>query len=63
MSKNVKASDVKLIPIDKIHILNPRVRNQKIFKDIVANQAKFEELQVLIDQIADVWLAREKVLG
>ena len=25
--------------------------------------AKFEELQVLIDQIADVWLARERVLG
>ena len=25
--------------------------------------AKFEELQVLIDQIADVWLAREKVPG
>jgi CheY-like chemotaxis protein len=25
--------------------------------------AKFEELQVLIDQIADVWLAREKVYG
>ena len=24
---------------------------------------KFEELQVLIDQIADVWLAREKVSG
>ena len=28
-----------------------------------AKPAKFEELQVLIDQIADVWLAREKVLG
>jgi len=26
-----------------------------------AKPAKFEELQVLIDQIADVWLAREKV--
>lgn len=25
--------------------------------------ARFEELQVLIDQIADVWLAREKVPG
>ena len=25
--------------------------------------AKFEELQVLIDQIADVWLAREEVAG
>jgi CheY-like chemotaxis protein len=28
-----------------------------------AKPAKFEELQVLIDQIADVWLAREEVPG
>ena len=28
-----------------------------------AKPGKFEELQVLIDQIADVWLAREKVAG
>jgi CheY-like chemotaxis protein len=28
-----------------------------------AKPGKFEELQVLIDQIADVWLAREKVPG
>jgi CheY-like chemotaxis protein len=28
-----------------------------------AKPAKFEELQVLIDQIADVWLAREQVPG
>jgi len=28
-----------------------------------AKPAKFEELEVLIDQIADVWLAREKVAG
>jgi CheY-like chemotaxis protein len=28
-----------------------------------AKPAKFEELQVLIDQIADVWLAKEKVAG
>jgi CheY-like chemotaxis protein len=27
-----------------------------------AKPGKFEELQVLIDQIADVWLAREKAL-
>ena len=32
------------------------------YKD-AAKPAKFEELQVLIDQIADVWLAREKVPG
>jgi CheY-like chemotaxis protein len=28
-----------------------------------AKPGKFEELQVLIDQIADVWLAREQVPG
>jgi CheY-like chemotaxis protein len=28
-----------------------------------AKPGKFEELQVLIDQIADVWLAREKIPG
>jgi CheY-like chemotaxis protein len=28
-----------------------------------AKPARFEELQVLIDQIADVWLAREKIPG
>ena len=28
-----------------------------------AKPAKFEELQVLIDQIADVWLARERIPG
>jgi CheY-like chemotaxis protein len=28
-----------------------------------AKPATFEELQVLIDQIADVWLAKEKVAG
>jgi CheY-like chemotaxis protein len=28
-----------------------------------AKPAKFEELEVLIDQIADVWLAKEKVAG
>jgi ParB family chromosome partitioning protein len=40
MSKNMKTPTVKLIPIDKINILNPRVRNQKVFKDIVANIAQ-----------------------
>ena len=40
MSKNMKTLTVKLIPIDKINILNPRVRNQKVFKDIVANIAQ-----------------------
>ncbi len=31
---------IKFIPIDKIHVLNPRVRNQKIFQEIVANIEK-----------------------
>ena len=28
---------VELIPIDRITVINPRVRNKKVFKDIVAN--------------------------
>jgi len=40
MSKNVKTPVVKLIPIDKINILNPRVRNQRIFKEIATNIAQ-----------------------
>ncbi|HAX90729.1 MAG TPA: chromosome partitioning protein ParB [Rhodospirillaceae bacterium] len=40
MSKSVKAASVKLIPIDRINILNPRVRNQKTFKDIATNIAQ-----------------------
>jgi len=40
MNKNVKTPVVKLIPIDKIHILNPRVRNQRIFKEIAVNIAQ-----------------------
>lgn len=31
---------IELIPIDKIHVLNPRVRNKKIFSDITENIAK-----------------------
>lgn len=40
MSKKLKVSSIKPILIDKINILNPRVRNQKIFKDIIANIAQ-----------------------
>lgn len=32
--------EVQLIPIDLITVINPRVRNQKIFKEIVANIAE-----------------------
>src|SRR5258707_5019997 len=31
---------VELIPVDRITVFNPRVRNKKIFKDIVANIAQ-----------------------
>ena len=32
-----RRSTIELIDIDRIHILNPRVRNQKVFNDIAAN--------------------------
>ncbi len=34
-----RRSTIELIEIDRIHILNPRVRNQKVFNDIAANIA------------------------
>ena len=37
MTKDDTAPQVELIPIDLISIVNPRGRNRKIFKDIVAN--------------------------
>lgn len=40
MSKTKRAAQVKLIPISKINILNPRIRNQKIFFDIAGNMAQ-----------------------
>src|ERR1700684_2132725 len=40
MSKNVKAESAQLILIDKINILNPRVRNPKVFKEIATNIAQ-----------------------
>jgi ParB family chromosome partitioning protein len=38
--KGKRESKIKLIPIEKINILNPRVRNQKIFQDIAINITK-----------------------
>lgn len=35
--KGKRNSEIKLIPIEKINILNPRVRNQKVFLDIATN--------------------------
>jgi len=37
MSKAGRASQVKMIPIDRINVLNPRARNQKVFYDIASN--------------------------
>jgi ParB family chromosome partitioning protein len=39
MSKE-KIPEIKMIAIDKIHILNPRVRNQKLFQAMAQNIAK-----------------------
>lgn len=39
MSKQHNAS-IKMIPVDSVHILNPRVRNAKIFEGIVDNITK-----------------------
>lgn len=39
-SKGKRASEIRLIAIDKIHILNPRVRNQKIFMEIANNMTQ-----------------------
>lgn len=35
--KGKRASEIKMIQIDRINILNPRARNQKIFHDIAVN--------------------------
>ena len=40
MNQNDKSPLIQLIPINKIQVLNPRVRNLKVFKDIVANIAQ-----------------------
>ncbi len=37
MSKAVRNSEIKIISIDKINIINPRVRNQRVFEDIAGN--------------------------
>lgn len=40
MSKGGRASQVKMISIDRINILNPRVRSQKIFEGVASNIAQ-----------------------
>lgn len=38
--KGKSVSEIRMIPIDRINVLNPRVRNQKIFYDIAINITK-----------------------
>lgn len=40
MTKAHEAQRVKLIPIDRITVVNPRIRNKRVFKEIVDNIAK-----------------------
>ena len=37
MEKDRQLVTVQLIPIDRITVINPRIRNRKSFKDIVEN--------------------------
>ena len=37
----VRSRTIDLIPIERITVINPRVRNKKIFKEIIANIAEF----------------------
>ncbi len=40
MKKAKAAEKVEMIPTDRITVINPRVRNKKVFKDIVSNIAE-----------------------
>lgn len=40
MKRTGQKPSIKMIPINEIHILNPRVRNQKVFTDITENITK-----------------------
>jgi len=40
MKKKQKVSKIRMIPIEKINILNPRVRNKKVFAEITENIAQ-----------------------
>jgi len=39
-SKGKRVGEIKMIPIEKINILNPRVRNRKVFLEIAENMIK-----------------------
>jgi ParB family chromosome partitioning protein len=40
MNRQPEAHAVEMIPVERITVINPRVRNKKIFKDIVSNIAE-----------------------
>ncbi len=40
VNKGKRASEIKMIQIDRINILNPRVRNHKVFLDIATNMTQ-----------------------
>jgi len=35
-----EAQSVEMIPVDRVIVINPRVRNKRIFKEIIANIAE-----------------------
>lgn len=57
-SKGKRASEIRMIPIDRIHILNPRVRNKRIFLEIANNMT-----QVGMKRPITVTPSRSKVDG
>ena len=40
MKRSQEAPAVEMIPVDRITVINPRVRNKKIFKEIISNIAE-----------------------
>lgn len=56
--KGTRASEIRMIAIDKINILNPRVRNQKVFLEIATNMT-----QVGMKRPITVTPSRSKVDG
>ena len=37
MSEADDAKTVEMVPVGRINVINPRVRNKKIFREIIAN--------------------------
>ena len=37
MTKAQQPESIEMVPIDRVTVLNPRVRNRKTFRDIVEN--------------------------